>query len=544
MLMCDCLIRLLYRWDQGQIPSLSDELVKEKVSFILWQALMHTLQKQRPDGSWGSKPFREVTAYAVITLANLASLPLPPELRCQVESAIAQGRSFIRNATNAPDTDYIWIAKTTYSPLSISKAYTLAALKAKSPKYSLGAKTEELFHLPALRKYSNMFLRFRTLKAFPKWRIMGCVVESHFFLQQLTKLRHEIFDRNGMKDDEYIAFIPMTVSLANNLGCSFLEADILRDMMILILRVYQMDEYMEHVIARDFRDSLGKVKELINGLFGTPRQKRNVKPRSNGMENGMETGHGGTIKNGVNGHIESEHVHKSALMPELRAAHDKLKALVESVLYHPSVTAARPYDQSKLQYELRTCLLSHITQIEDSQDYYDRVQAEERSMVERIPQGSYHSWLHTVAASHSCAPLSLAYLLCFHRENSNRETTAGERYLVQDLCMHMSNKARLENDRASLVRDRKEKNLNSLDFPEFQGVPARSDRSSADAKNQLSQIIEYERKCCDLAFEGLERLQTRRGSHKEGLVGFLKFYFFLTDIYNDVYSMRDISCEA
>lgn len=531
--MCDCLVRLLYRWDQGRITGLSDELIREKVPFVLWQALMRTLQRQNPDGSWGPKPSREITAYAIIALANIVSLPVLPELRHQMECAIRQGRSYILHAENASDIEYIWKAKTTYSPLDISKAYILAGLKANNPKYSLGPKIEELFKVPEkeLQRYTHMFSKYGTLKGFSKWQILGCVVEGHLFLRRLTRLRHDIFDRNGMKNDEYLAFIPMTLSAANNLQSSFLEADILHDMMILILRIYQMDEYMEHVIGRDFGDNLDMVKEVIERIFGTPRDKRRVKARLNGMKNG----HGKDVKESADGYIEPQLPQKIAMTADLSTVHEKLKALVDSVLYHSSVTSAGTYDRSRLQYELRTCLLSHITQIEDSREHYARLVAQEKETIQWIPQGSYHSWLRTVAASHSCAPLSLAYLLCLHRPNSSREASAEERYLVQDICMHMSNKARLENDRASITRDRKEKNLNSLDFPEFRV-------DAAEQKEQLSRIVEYERKCCDLAFNGLERLRGSGGSPET--FGFLKFYFFLTDIYNDVYSMKDISCEA
>ena len=103
----------------------------------------------------------------------------------------------------------------------------------------------------------------------------------------------------------------------------------------------------------------------------------------------------------------------------------------------------------------------------------------------------------------------------------------------------------MENDLGSVTRDRKEKNLNSVDFPEFRVADDRQGPKAADEKYQLSQIIEYERKCCKLALENLEQLgKSGSSGRKEGAARPLKFYFFITDIYNDVYSMRDISCEA
>ena len=302
--MCDCLVRLLYHCDQDRVTGLSDELIKEKVPFVLWQALMLTLQKQNPDGTWGPRPSHEITAYAVITLANLASLAAPLEVSCQIESAIRQGRSYILNANNVPEIDYIWIAKTTYSPLDISKAYILGGLKAKSPKDSLGPKAEELFQVPKtdLQLYTHMFWRLDTLKNFPKWRLVGCVIEGRFFLPQLMKLRNEIFDRKGMKKDEYLPFIPIIMSAANNLQGSFLEADVLRDMMIINLRVYQLDEYMDLIITRDFSDRLEKVKGIINEIFDISRDKGRVKPHTTGKTKG----HSKDAPESANGYTEPQ----------------------------------------------------------------------------------------------------------------------------------------------------------------------------------------------------------------------------------------------
>lgn len=56
MLMYDCLVRLLYHWDQGHLLHISEELITEKVPLVLWQALMQTLQRQNHNGSYGETP--------------------------------------------------------------------------------------------------------------------------------------------------------------------------------------------------------------------------------------------------------------------------------------------------------------------------------------------------------------------------------------------------------------------------------------------------------------------------------------------------------
>lgn len=56
MLMCDCLVRLLYHWDQGHLPQICEELITEKVPLVLWRELMQTLQRQNHNGSYGETP--------------------------------------------------------------------------------------------------------------------------------------------------------------------------------------------------------------------------------------------------------------------------------------------------------------------------------------------------------------------------------------------------------------------------------------------------------------------------------------------------------
>jgi len=105
--------------------------------------------------------------------------------------------------------------------------------------------------------------------------------------------------------------------------------------------------------------------------------------------------------------------------------------------------------------------------------------------------------------------------------------------------MHLGNKARMENDRASVRRDRIEGNLNSLDFPEFWRWTDRDDIKAGIG--QLTRIIEYEKKCCKLGFEALGAL--KKGNRKNLQIEALQFYYFLVDIYNDVYTLKDISSE-
>ncbi|KAI9841645.1 MAG: hypothetical protein M1837_000492 [Sclerophora amabilis] len=542
MLMSEALIRLVKVWDQGIINSLPDELILSKIPLVLFQALMQTLQKQNADGSWGPKPSREIAAYAIIALANLASLPFVSGFSAEIKTAIERGRSFIASNNQMPDVEYVWIAKTNYSPINISKAYVLAGRKMSYPKYSLSSSTKDQLDIPekGLSRYSQIFSQLPHLNSFPLWRIRGSIMEGYLFLKQLKRIRLDIFGRTDMKKDEYFDFIAMTFSCANNLRNSFLRTDVLFDMMSLVLRVYQVDEYVEHVIGKRFAHATDDIKRIIEKISLEVYEKSPT-GHTNGYTNGLTNGHTNGCSNGVKSNGSSTpNGHEGLLLDEavprddFTDVYDKLKAFMMSIIHHPSVKGADKFDQELLKYELRECLLSHIVQIEDSQQYYAHA---DRAVNWIIPRGSYHGWARSTAASHSCAPLSLAFMRCLLKNGSGHKKSAEEQYLVQDLWMHLSNKCRMENDRASLSRDRKELNLNSLDFPEFH---LEGDKGIQDSKEQISRIVTYEKRCCEMAFEALRQVTCKVDSTD---LDALLFYYFLSDIYSDIYTMRDISCE-
>ena len=72
-----------------------DPSIRDKVIISLFQALTRTLQSQNVDGSWGSGPRCETTAYALVTLAKLASLSSAPRVKMQMILAIKNGREYL-----------------------------------------------------------------------------------------------------------------------------------------------------------------------------------------------------------------------------------------------------------------------------------------------------------------------------------------------------------------------------------------------------------------------------------------------------------------
>jgi hypothetical protein len=534
-------------------------LLAVDITLVLLEVLVQTLQKQNANGSWGHIPSKEITAYAIIALGNLASIPLVSYLSPLIRDAIEKGRSFINSIGVSPNVEYVWIAKSNYSPIKISRAYILAALETKYPKYSLSSAFNNLSKVPikGMQKYTPVLCNLPTLKEYPPWVIEASVAQACLLLDRLESVKLHMFDRQNLKGEEYLEFIAITLICANNLRGSFLKTDTLFDLMAFILHVYEIDEYFEHIIGRIYEDHLPAIKQHVEWLLDSQWANettvsidfRNKKRKREHISDGEEIA-SASNKRGSQAQspastdsgyyttpLDKPTNGKRLSEASLSVILEKIKSFTATIIDNAAVKRADPTAIQLLKTELHKCLIAHITQLEDSKSHS---QSLENSSEWKVPGGSYYAWAHTTASAHSCSPLSLAFFRCLIPQDiAGRQVSAEEQYLIQDLWMHLGNKARMENDRASVRRDRNEGNLNSLDFPEFTRWTGKDNIGAA--VGQLTRIIEYEKKCCKLGFEALAALEG--GKRKNSQIEALQFYYFLVDIYNDVYILKDISSE-
>lgn len=106
----------------------------KSIQISLFRVLTGILQSQNCDGSWGRIHSREETAYAVIFIANIASLPNVSHPSGKIDVAIEQGRHFLRKASElSKNPDNLWTGKVSHGVANLSNAYVLAALKTGSP---------------------------------------------------------------------------------------------------------------------------------------------------------------------------------------------------------------------------------------------------------------------------------------------------------------------------------------------------------------------------------------------------------------------------
>lgn len=90
---------------------------------------------------------------------------------------------------------------------------------------------------------------------------------------------------------------------------------------------------------------------------------------------------------------------------------------------------------------------------------------------------------------------------------------AMQKYLAQVLVRHLATMFRMYNDYGSIARDRVERNVNSVNFPEFHEEAQNADKevSEEGIKQSLFEIAEYEIECLGLAKGETEEICAEKG---------------------------------
>ncbi|RFU79486.1 ent-kaurene synthase [Trichoderma arundinaceum] len=339
-LLSSSLVQLLKIWHESDLNPIND-LRDIKIPLVLFQIWFQILQLQDADGSWSVAGINLDPMYPVVTLTRLHSIVLLEEFNSKVLSAVSNGQSHIN-----PANDNLG---------AIEKAYSLVA---KETDLAFGNWKLHLSAVPVnipekkLSQFCSFFSQLPCAQGIEQWRLKAAMAEGFLFLPLLMQNRIDMFDREGMKDDMYLPFIAFTFTCANNLRPFHVCSNILLDMMILTLRAYQLDEFIEDVIGKHFGDSLQAVKALIHVMFEDD---------------------GGKSREGFDKKDEAT----------VSRVYTALIAFRDSILLHPGIIVSNEYDQNLLKNELREYPLAHITQLDDGRRFYKD---------NTVPFGSYNTW--------------------------------------------------------------------------------------------------------------------------------------------------------
>jgi hypothetical protein len=182
-----------------------------------------------------------------------------------------------------------------------------------------------------------------------------------------------------------------------------------------------------------------------------------------------------------------------------------------------------------LKLELKAFLLAHTQQCEDS----IKLRRQDYPKTYSTPPSSYMKWVRSTASDHLSSQYAFAFLVCLLGRGEDYLVDSEIRYIAQDCCTHLSVVCRMFNDYGSLERDRKEANLNSMFFPEFDGT----EKAEKDLRAELIKLTKYERKCLRSSFTELKRVC---GEQHRRVYEIARLFYNASEIYTEVYEIRDV----
>ena len=542
MLLAEALVRLLELWDNEKLKFLSRRLVRGRILVVLVQISNRTLLSQRLSGAWGPNDSHEVTAYAILTLTSVSSLPFIRVQQTEIASSIQAGRQFLgENRHLWPEPQYIWIEKVTYGSTILSEAYCLAAMNPWMPSYIWSESTVnlEIVSPTVLSKMSQFFLRLPKFSNEPDWRLRASILEGHAFLPQLKEAQSDIFPAQENAKDEYLKYIPCTWTITNNYRGIFLHATLLWDMMVMSMFDFLVDEYMESVVPQLSEDKLESLERFVQQICDSPKAERNGKRKRHVSEEAEALDRVLITSSDA---LEAEQIRNFVAIKSV------LGRYIKYICGHPRVAQASSNDQSTLQYELRNFLFAHLIQLRDNARFCGQhFPSEDTTTIFLTPRTPYYSWTHTTAADHISCPVSFAFYTCLLRSPGDHRDcfpSVREKYIAQDLCSHLAIMSRLYNDYASIPRDREERNINSVNFPEFhadQSNYASVEEKESKLKAELLNLARYERNCVGTVVQALIENPSDSSRKENRVAEAIRLFVSVTELYADMYVARDLT---
>lgn len=320
----------------GQIPA---DLLETQIPATLTQILNRTLCTQLPNGSWGVNPCAEVTAYAVIVVKELSALPGVVLVGEEIKSAIQTGQaSLAAHHDHWTIPQYLWIEKVTYGNPTLSKAYCLTAMRPLQTDCFRQDRLDNLVSIPEEAVKKSV-----------------CIVSMLPCFRDVA--RTDIPPRQQHAKNEYLALIPLTWIVTNNVKDLFLHANLLWDMIILTVCNFRVDEYMETSVKTMDNTSLQRAKTIIHELCaGESRLTRETKSGKRPHEGSaiMLNGTGKDLANGES---------------KLGSFKAVIGHYLGTMLNYPSLQQASGTDRSLYRIRFEEFLVSHIDQIEDNKRF-------------------------------------------------------------------------------------------------------------------------------------------------------------------------------
>ncbi|KAF2728061.1 hypothetical protein EJ04DRAFT_556991 [Polyplosphaeria fusca] len=468
MLMVEAFVSLLKRYNSGVLQSLPAKIVRQQIPVALSQILLRTLSSQREDGSWSSS--LEETSYSIITISECTSLPFNDPTIARLTKAVELAQSYLKaHYATDPSNHYFWVEKTTYQSYFLKIAYCSMALYTQNSSTSYITWTPEIisaFDVPTShsKKIAMLLTSLPIFRASPLASPDLVLLEAMHAAKDLRKAQNTIMQRDeiGFTKDKYLEYIPVIWLACNHIGGHALKDSVIKDMLLLSLLNYQIDEYMESVVSKLSPSSLSSLSTQIFhecGLhqhFSNPhptipppkRRKLSTSSTTNDTFDTFDT------------------PHSEALTPILSV----LRRYTSHILTHPSILLSPPWLRLSLALELHNYLLA---QLSHNADNASLSASPSSPFTPRTPAtATYHKWVHSTGADDTSCPFSWHFFIALMSAGTPGTTCLDgmvARYAAEAMVRGLAVLCRMYNDFGSVGRDREEGNLNSVDFEELSG---------------------------------------------------------------------------
>ena len=518
--------------------SLMNKDVQGRVPIIVVQMLTRILSLQNSDGSWGVRDNSDSTAQALLILLAIIGLPYVCVLEIEIRHAIARGRqalllmAFPQARQNASSTD--WVSDS-FEPLS--QAYFLAASKKPIVAFldheQNRARVET--QVQKIQAYSKFFSGLDHLSSVPLFLIKSSIIEGLRYQPTLKAIRADIFPRTEAKEkDKYLDYIPIMWTLPSTCSKLFLPPEYLLDMMVLSMFIFLTDEYMESTVTHFSETEFKALREILEDRNFPESLSASQSATSESLPGHEPYGHAADLSS------------PRAVSARFCSAVSVFQAFVTAVLSYRHISSASPSDRIYLRSEIARYLLHHLTQLEDNARFAQQSHPPSSNTCFASPRTSYSTWVNTVGAGHVSGPFSFAFFTCYLsgavRNGADCFKGVAQKLHAYTMNTHVGAFCRMYNDYGSIERDREERNLNSVNFPEFCDVNAGAiGGKEAAAKATLLKAAEGEREnalaqagalYCDLEAEGVDGRQ---------IADCLRCYIGACEQFSDMYVTKDVT---
>lgn len=311
------------------------------------------------------------------------------------------------------------------------------------------------------------------------------------------------------------------------------------DMMVLSMFIFLVDEYMESTVAHFSEDEFVVFEAALREIHPITTSSL-MNPSLPGFQPGLNEL--ATAKGASDAHYSS---------PGVQAAVLVFRSFASAVIEYPHVSSASQSELVELRSEMQSYLLYHIVQGEDNARLMKQEHDPHQITRFQTPRTSYASWLHTIGAGHISGPFSFVFFQCLIggsvRGGADCFSTVKQKLMAFNMNGHIGAFSRMYNDYGSVLRDRDEQNLNSINFPEFffshrRGTNSTNSSTALDeSKETLLAAAQYERKCATDSAEVLFQELETEGAAGRTIALYLKIYLGTCEHFADMYLTRDVT---